>query len=112
MAREGLRYLGSVNGNFTATTGTINCSNAREVNLEIVMDVNSGYEVAMKPTTSAAGTASKTNFDAVVTDNGTYETPRPAGSGSSAWYIAYQVYNGAAAANGSTGDKYAGGKWG
>lgn len=107
MDTSGFRYIGHVNGNLVATAGTIACGKARAVNLQIFLDTNATYEVAVLPTTSAAGTASKNNCTAVLTDNGMYECLRPAG-GSANWYLARRVYN--ASATGSSGgaaDKYA-----
>jgi hypothetical protein len=108
-----LRYLGKVNGSFTATTGTINCGNAKEVKLQVFLDANSAHEIAVKPTTSLTATASKANCAAVITDNGVYEAQRPAGAGAGTWYLRYTVFNGASRASAtSSSDKYSAEKLG
>jgi hypothetical protein len=101
-----LQFIGKVNGAFTATSGTIACGHAERVNLQIFMDTNNTYEVAVLPTKSAAGTASKSNCAAILSDNGTYECKR-IGAGVNNWYLAYRVYSGYTAGAGGANDKYA-----
>jgi len=101
-----LRYIGKVNGSFTATSGTIACGNALKAYMQPVLDGNSTYTIAVKATQSASGTASKANCGAVVANRDTYEAIRPAGAPGN-WYIAYQVYNGTTATAGSSTDIYA-----
>ncbi len=107
MDTSGLRQMAPVNGTFSAVSGTINCGNARIVNMQVVMDTNSTYEVTVRATTDASGTVSKNSMAACISDGGAWETIRPSGAGGSDWYIAYKTYNGASAATGtSSNDKY------
>ena len=98
------RYMGVVNGALTATSGTIACGNALQVNFQPILDTNSAYEVAVKPVTSGAGTASKANCAAIVTDLGMYTAYRPSCGGN--WWLARTIYSGATAIKGSGFDKY------
>ncbi len=113
MNLDGLRQMTPVNGTFAAVSGTINCGNARIVNLQVIMDTNSTYEVAARVTTSATGTVSKSSMAACLSDSGSWETKRPSGAGGSDWYIAYKTYNGASAATAtSANDKYCAERYG
>ena len=99
------KYIGSVNG-VLGTHGTVACAQALKVNLQVTLDGNSSREIAVMPVYSAAGTCSKGNCAAVLTDLGTYEANRPAGAGGNYW-IAYRAYDGASIASGtSVNDKY------
>lgn len=101
------RFLGVVTGNFDADAGTIACgTTARKINMQVTLDTNSGYEIAVKPVTSSTATASKQSCSAILSDLGTYECLRPAG-GRRQWYMAYRVYNGATAGSGGADDQYA-----
>lgn len=97
------RRIGDVNGSFTATAGTISLGRCRQILAQAILDGNSGYEIAVKPTKDASGTCSKGNCSAVLTDNGTYETVLGSGN----WYLAYRCYNGATAAAGTSTNLYA-----
>lgn len=99
-----LRFLGTANGKLATATGTIACGNARQVNMQVTLDSNSGYEIAVLPITSASGTTSKITCAAVLSNLGTYEAVKPAGSGN--WWLAWASYNGATATAGTTNDRY------
>lgn len=100
------KYIGCANGALS-DTGTIACGNAVIGNLQVFLDSNSTFDIAVKPTTSATGTASKNNCSAVLTDNGCYEVARPAAGVRTNWYLAYRVYNGSTAGSAGDYDKYA-----
>ncbi|MFA5376446.1 MAG: hypothetical protein WC455_11940 [Dehalococcoidia bacterium] len=113
MDTSGLRQLNSKNGTFAAVSGTVNCGNARIVSMQVVLDGNSTYEVAVRATTSATGTVGKDSMAACISDNGVWGTIRPSGAGANDWYLAYKTYNGATAATAtSANDKYAVERWG
>ena len=98
------KQIGKVNGDFGSTAGTVNLGNCRGVNFQVVLDTNTGYDVAVKHSTAAGETASKGNFHAVVTNNGVYEGRWH--SGGVTHYLAWQSYNAASAITGTNGDKY------
>lgn len=105
------KYLTVKNGAMTATAGTVSCLGADRVNFQVFLDTNSGYEVAVKPVTTALGTASKNNCAAVLANNDVYVAVRPADTGQ--WWIARRTYNNATgAAAGSAFDRYAAELWG
>lgn len=83
------------------TSGTISLGACRRIYAQTVLDTNSGYEVAVKPSQSATATCSKASCVGVVSNNGTQECNLGPGN----WYLAYRVYNGATAATGGAADR-------
>lgn len=102
MAQIPYTFLGNAVKSMNATSGTIPVSNGRQVNVQVNLDGNAAYEVAVLPVDAATGTCSKANCAAVLSDLGTYEASKKLYGG---YYIAWRMYNGATGAAGTAEDK-------
>ena len=85
-----------------ATSGTIAVSQCRQANVQWAAGAtSSAYRLAVMAVTGAAGTCSRANCAAVLSNLGTYECMK---SGDDYW-MAWRVYNASAAITGNVGDK-------
>jgi hypothetical protein len=98
------KYLDSAEKNMNATSGTLCVSPCRLAKVQVILDGNAGYDVAVKPTDNIIGTCSKNSAAAVLTNLGA----EPFKFGYGTHYIAWRVYNGATAATGTATDKIIG----
>ena len=90
----------------SGTAGTICLTCCKQVNLQACLDVNSGHEIALRQSNSAAATVSKASAEQVITDLGVAQFRFTGLNGSVKKYLAYKAYNGASVASAtSSSDK-------
>lgn len=87
--------------NMNATSGTLALGYAKRAIIQVTMDGNATYEVAVKAPVAVTGTCSKNSCGAVLSDLGAEEFNLGAGQKWAAW----RVYNAATAATGTATDK-------